>query len=248
MNDETTRGVFEQNIANYFSPSSIDQYTREEGLWSIERELIDRFMPPPPARLLDVGCGAGRTTVGLVDAGFRVTAIDLAKPLIDHARQRRSDIDYRVMDATRLELMDASFDCTLFSYNGLDDIFPVAKRRRCLSEVFRVLRPGGVFILSTHNAIGHLFSGGYFYVRGYWNAAKMLAAQCANRQMRQWYFRYSGPGGAQVLYSAPPELTRAQLVETGFVVVDVRGSTGERNPGRVRMRQRHVYFVARKPA
>ena len=238
--------VFEQNLANYSSAWSVAEYTREAGLRQIERELIDVFMPRPPAQVLDIGCGAGRTTVGLVDAGFQVTAIDLAQPLLDHARTRRPDIDYRVMNATRLELPDRSFDAALFSYNGIDVIFPLADRRRCLAEVRRVLRPGGIFILSTHNFIGHLFSGGYFYLRGYRHAAGMLAAQIRNPHVRDWYVRYDDPGGVQLLYSAPPSRTRAQLSETGFEVLDVRGATGERNAGRVRMRQPHVYFVARR--
>jgi SAM-dependent methyltransferase len=175
-----------------------------------------------------------------------VTAIDLAKPLIEHARRRRPDIDYRVMDATRLELQGGSFDAALFSYNGLDVIHPVAERRRCLDEIFRVLGPGGVFIMSTHNAIGHLFSGGYYYLRGYWNAARIVAAQCRNPYVLRWYFRYDDPGGAQLLFSAPPGRTRAQLVDAGFIVADVRAASGERNPGRIRLHQPHVYFVARK--
>ena len=198
--------------------------------------------------MLDLGCGAGRTTIGLARLGYDVTAIDLSEPLLRHARSRHPALDFRLMDATALSFPDASFDAALFSYNGLDDIAPTSARERCLSEVHRILRPQGVFVLSGHNAIGHFFSGGYFYLRGYINAVKMIARQRSNPLLRHWYFRYDSPGGQQVLFSAPPSRTIAQLQHVGFDVVDVRGATGERRPSRVRMRQAHVYFVARKPA
>lgn len=247
MTDKIGPSVFEQNIANYFSEWSLAEYSRQEGLWPIERELIAEFLPPPPATILDLGCGAGRTTVGLAAAGFRPTAIDLAEPLIDHARARHPELDFRVMDATRLTFAAESFDAAIFSFNGLDVIFPVAERRRCLREVHRVLKPGGAFVMSSHNATGHWFSGGYFYLAGYRNAFRMLAAQRRNPHLRDWYFRYTDPGGSQLLYSAPPQATRRQLADEGFEVLAVRGASGERRPRSIRMHQPHVYFVARKP-
>jgi SAM-dependent methyltransferase len=248
MTHQPPRAVFDANLANYFSEWSLAEYTREEGLWPLERELVSGFMPPPPARLLDLGCGGGRTTVGLVAGGYQVTAIDLAEPLISHARARHPGIDFRVMDATALAFDDGSFEGAIFSYNGIDAIFPLASRARCLGEVFRVLRPGGVFVMSSHNALGHLFSGGFHYLRGYRNAIAMLARQRSNPHLRDWYFHYADPGGAQLLYSGPPQATGRQLRAAGFDVVDVRGASGERRPRRILWRQPHVYFVARKPA
>ena len=40
------------------------------GLWESERTLMDRYVPRNGA-VLDIGCGAGRTTVGLYEAGDR---------------------------------------------------------------------------------------------------------------------------------------------------------------------------------
>jgi hypothetical protein len=151
------------------------------------------------------------------------------------------------MDATRLQFADASFAAALFSYNGIDCIYPVAARHRCLAEVFRVLVPGGIFLLSSHNLIGSVFSGGYWYARGYWNAAKLFARQWRNPLVREWYVRYEDGGGPQYLYSAPPNYTVRQLEDAGFSVVAVRGVTGERRPTAIRMHQQHVHFVARKP-
>jgi SAM-dependent methyltransferase len=247
MSDDSARAVFAANLANYFSPWSLAEYTREEGLRPLERELVAKFMPPPPAMVLDLGCGAGRTTVGLAETGFRVTAIDLAEPLIVHAKDRHPELDFRVMDATQLTFDRESFDAALFSYNGIDVIFPLRSRLQCLNEVFRILKPGGVFIMSSHNFLGHLFSGGFLYPRGYLNAGRRIAGQVGNRQAFSWYCRFTDPGGAQLLYSAPPSATEAQLAAAGFTVLDVCGPGGERNPRRLRWRQPHVHFVAKKP-
>jgi ubiquinone/menaquinone biosynthesis C-methylase UbiE len=239
--------VVQENLANYSSAWSAAEYTRDDGLRGIERQLVAEFMPPPPAALLDIGCGAGRTTVALAEAGFRTIAIDLSMRLLALARQRHPGLDFREMDAANLSFQDGTFDAALFSYNGIDNLYPVAARRRCFEEVFRVLKPGGVFIFSSHNAVGALFSGGFFYLKGHVNAIRTLARQRANPFLREWYWRYNDPGGPQFLYSGPPRVTAAQLRDAGFAVLGIRGSSGERRFGRVSLHEQHVYFVARRP-
>lgn len=245
MNNE--QNIFHHNIANYDSGWSVTEYTREEGLRTIEEELIAEFFPTAPARVLDLGCGAGRTTIGLARLGYQVTAIDLSETLLGQAQGRYPELDFRLMDATRLEFDSASFDAVLFSYNGIDCIYPLESRCLCIGEAFRVLKPGGVFSMSSHNLIGAIFSGGYFYLTGYRNAFRHLAQQIGNRLALEWFIKYEDGGGAQYLFSAPPSHTVRQLEAAGFAMLDVRGSTGERHPGKISRRQKHVHFTARKP-
>jgi ubiquinone/menaquinone biosynthesis C-methylase UbiE len=239
--------VVKQNLANYASAWSAAEYTREVGLRPIEQQLIAEFMPPSPAGILDVGCGAGRTTISLSQAGYAAIAIDLSPELLTLARRRYPHLDFRQMDATALAFPVDTFDAALFSYNGIDDIYPVAAREQCLLEVFRVLKPGATFIFSSHNLVGAIFSGGYWYIRGYINATRFLTQQWRNPLLREWYVRYEGPGGEQFVYSAPPGRTIDQLRRSGFSVIAVRGASGQRQAGRVQRREQHVYFVARKP-
>lgn len=241
-------GVTTGNVASYAAPWSVAEYTREEGLWPLEAALVREFFPPPPAHVLDLGCGAGRTTIGLARAGYRPIGIDLAEGLLNEGRHRHPALDYRVMDAADLRFPDATFDAALFSYHGIDCIYPVVERIRCMAEVFRVLRPGGVFLLSGHNLLGALGSGGWLYLHAYWNGLRLLARQVTNPLAHEWYIRYRDGGGVQHLYSAPPSRTVHQLESVGFSVLDVRGSTGERRPGAVRLHEQHVHFAAVKPA
>ena len=75
-----------------------------------------------------------------------------------------------------------------------------------------------------------MFSGGFWYLRGYLNAFTTLAEQVRNRRFREWYLHYADFGGPQHLFSAPPGRTVRQLQHTGFVVEDVRGASGEWRP------------------
>ena len=101
---------------------------------------------PAGARVLDVGCGEGRFTEALAEHGARVVGIDVAEEPLRRARARRPELDLRrVAPVGAWPLADASFDVI---WAG-EVIEHVADTAGWLSEVRRVLRSGGVFLLST---------------------------------------------------------------------------------------------------
>ena len=125
------------------------------GLWESERTLMDRHVPRNGA-ILDIGCGAGRTTFGLYEAGYRgVTGFDLSNTMIEAARdiaeERGLPVRFDVGDAGSMPYADASFDGALFSFQGFMCIPSGEHRLEALREVRRVLRPGGHFVLTTHD-------------------------------------------------------------------------------------------------
>ena len=125
------------------------------GLWESERRLMDRYVDREGA-VLDIGCGAGRTTFGLHEAGYdSVPGFDLSSTMIEAARhiarERSLPIRFDIGDAVSLPYADASFDRALFSSQGLMCIPGGQRRLKALREGRRVLRPGGHFLFTTHD-------------------------------------------------------------------------------------------------
>ncbi len=96
--------------------------------------------------VLDVGCGEGRFTAALADAGARAVGIDVAHEPLRRARSVRPDLDLRLVAPDGAwDLPDADFDAV---WAG-ETIEHVVDTAGWLSEVRRVLRPGGLLLLST---------------------------------------------------------------------------------------------------
>lgn len=132
----------------------IDTYknaTTDVGLWASEKYAIGNYVDKTD-RILDVGCGAGRTTLAMDKLGFHtVLGIDLNPAMIDAARALAPTLKFRVGDATDLASHDNRFDAILFSFNGIMTIPGRHNRIKAFSEIYRVLRPTGIFIFTTHD-------------------------------------------------------------------------------------------------
>lgn len=223
------------------------EYTKEVGLWPVEVELVSRHFPAAPAAVLDLGCGAGRTTRTLADLGYCVAAIDLSNTLLIHGQRRFPELQFIRMDATCLGFKEESFDAAIFSFNGIDHLCPSSSRLDCMAEVFRVLRPGGIFFLSTHNVVGQLCEPILCRRPSIAPALRFIREQGSNPMPEKWYVRSLDQNGELIYYAAPPRLTRRQLAQTGFKIREVRGHRLDR-PKRRLFRSMYINFVAEKPA
>lgn len=130
------------------------------GLWESERILIQRFFPKKAAQILEAGCGAGRISIALWEAGYRdIYAFDFAEELLAQAHslalEREADITFFHSDARHLEkceiLEDALFDGAMFMFNGLMQIPLRRNRRRALRSLHHFCRPGAPLIFTTHD-------------------------------------------------------------------------------------------------
>ena len=117
----------------------------------IIRAELDRLRLPAGARVLDAGCGSGRTLEELADYG-EVCGIELDPEAAEVARSRRAG----EVETGRLEELpwaDATFDLI----TCLDVIEHTPDDRRTLRELRRVCRPGG-WLLATVPAYQALWS------------------------------------------------------------------------------------------
>jgi SAM-dependent methyltransferase len=141
-------------LAHYAAGSERDRLTRGAGRLEAlrTRELLQRWLPPAPALVLDVGGGPGRYALGLAEAGYDVRLTD---PVPLHVAQARADsaaaprplVSADEGDARELPFDDGSADAVLL-LGPLYHLPDRADRLRALAEAVRVLRPGGVAVVA----------------------------------------------------------------------------------------------------
>ncbi len=107
---------------------------------SFGREIVAVLDPAPASELLDVGAGRGAVSAAAVSSGCRVTAVDAAPHMVELLWREHPDVVARVMHAESLDFPTDSFDIAV----GAFVIHLVDNPAAALSEVRRVLRPGGV--------------------------------------------------------------------------------------------------------
>ncbi|HSO01521.1 MAG TPA: class I SAM-dependent methyltransferase [Gaiellaceae bacterium] len=107
------------------------------GTFGTFEEFARAHLPPPPARVLEVGCGQGELTTALVVAGWDVLGIDPVAPLGDRFRRiRLEDVDPA----------EETFDAVLASHS----LHHIRDLEHALDHVGALLRPGGVLVLDEH--------------------------------------------------------------------------------------------------
>lgn len=95
---------------------------------------------PPPARVIDAGCGAGHLARRLGDLGYAVTGVDASPAFIAHAqRAAAGGPTFKVGDLTALQYPDAAFEAVVAG----EVLEHLAEDARAAAEFYRVLVPGG---------------------------------------------------------------------------------------------------------
>jgi len=148
------------DVANHLLSGGVDYWWRQR--------LVRVVHDTHPGAVLDLATGSGDVAFALADGlptGTPITGMDFCQPMLDEAVKKRSDsprwtqIEFRQGDGMALPLPDRCFDAVTISF-GLRNM---ADRHKALSEMRRVLRPGGrLFVLE--------FSQPYFWFRPFYYA------------------------------------------------------------------------------
>lgn len=203
-------GLTGMRLKRYFKAADVEYWT---SLWqgtrnvSYERELLGHLphqlrttflrWVPAGARTLEAGCGLGHFTVAADALGYQAEGLDWSEPTINRLRRQFSSIPWHVGDVRDLDFPNDTFDA-IYS-PGVCEHFsegPV----RVLAESRRVLRPGGIAIISTP-----CFNG--------WLQRRTAAFKAADHAVDESTFHE---------YAFTPDGMARLLEQLGFEVVQIR--------------------------
>lgn len=143
------------DILNHILSFNIDKYWRSR-MVKFLKENACGYQP----KVLDIACGTGDSSIALYKAGMNVSGIDIAQKMLDMAIEKNTNLkrkaarydakhpqnplpplpDYILASAEELPFVDEKFDAVTISFG----IRNFNHRSRCLKEIFRVIKPGGV--------------------------------------------------------------------------------------------------------
>lgn len=182
---------------------------------------------PTPCRLIDLGCGTGRLAIHFARRGFACIGVDLSEEMLavaqDHATTAGVRVEWRKANLVDLgEFPDCAYDSAACLFSTLGMIRGEENRMRVIANAFRLLKPGGRFVLHVHN---RYFRGlGWSRVLGQYCQSLLGSASAGDIAMPQSY------GGAPLTLHHFTRREAVQLLErTGFKVKVVQpvGKDGE---------------------
>lgn len=120
--------------------------------------LLTQALGPGHHDVLDSACGIGTQLIGLAGHGHRMTGADLSLAAVARARREVDDRGLSAVlvaaDMRALPLPDARFDAVVCADNSLPHLLTAADVGAALVQARRVLRPGGVILVSIRDYDG----------------------------------------------------------------------------------------------
>jgi SAM-dependent methyltransferase len=245
-----------------------DRYTHNFGHepWLANIEAISLSHGLRGRRLLDVGCGTGKSFLPMLERGYEVTACDISPAMVERARELASGSDAEVVvaDARDLPVL-GRFDLVTSIDDALNYLLSDEELRMAFEGIARNLRPGGLFAfdLNTLGCYRDYFvrdmaveaDGTFFCWRGEADAESVEAGALYSSVIEIFA---SDDGDCWRRFSSrhtqrhhPPAIVEHLLTETGFELVERRGQIlGEQmDPvGDEDLHTKLDYFARRLPA
>jgi SAM-dependent methyltransferase len=133
-------------VADQYALKFFDELDRKP----FDRDLLDRFADSVRGKgpVCDMGCGPGQIARYLSGRGVDVFGIDLSPQMVEQARRLNPQIAFRQGNMLCMDAADGSWAGIAAFYCIIH--VPRTDVVRALREMRRVLRPGGVLLLSFH--------------------------------------------------------------------------------------------------
>ena len=146
INNEFYDGLASKWYDAYDDPVALLRAENKVKLPWIEERLVKHGINAGD-KILDVGCGAGLATNALALKSYEVFGVDLAEGALEEAKKRDTtkSVKYIKADALELPFENESFDSVI----SLDFLEHVYEPQKVITEINRVLKPGGLFFYHT---------------------------------------------------------------------------------------------------
>jgi ubiquinone/menaquinone biosynthesis C-methylase UbiE len=139
-------GSIPENYDRYLGPVLFEPYAKD---------LVARLNISDRASVLELACGTGILTRQLFEKRsprVKIVATDLNESMLNYGRDKsgsETSVEWKQADATELPFADQSFDAVVCQFGLM--FFP--DKEQAVSEVYRVLKPGGAFLFNVWDAI-----------------------------------------------------------------------------------------------
>lgn len=167
--------------------------------------------------VVDLGCGCGQNAVAMAKKGAAVTGIDFSERQIDEARQlareKQLSIDFKIGDIAYLSFIsDSTFDLAISACA----ISFVEDANSAFEEAFRIVKPGGTYVLSDMNPLQYILDeipGGVEFNHPYPAGPILL----------KWRWEFDELDSAPRFqhYVRPISYYHNALVDAGFIVARI---------------------------
>ncbi len=159
------------SIQEHFNQMAInrDENISTDVILNYEQQLRAKLVlgylsPAKDEKILEVGCGNGRDLLEIGIAGSQCIGIDISENMLEGAKKQLADnniknVEIKYEDVTKLTFPTDSFDKALAS----EVLEHIPDYKKAISEMSRVLKRGGVMVISTPNWISMHGLDRYFF-------------------------------------------------------------------------------------
>lgn len=203
-----------------------DRYFTNHALFACDQRLNESWFPVvDPAQQIvvaDLGCGTARGLEPLIARGYHGLAVDLSGQMLEVVEQKRTEKQWPVrrLRANLVELEGVRDECVdhaicLFSTLGM--VKTQAARQRMLAHTYRILKPGGKFVVHVHGLWTNLlFPGGLRWIASsWWQSLRDKESEIGDK-----YYAYRGLTRMFLHVFRRREIVRA-VTHAGFKINEV---------------------------
>ncbi len=171
-------GYWDGSVANH-----------SESLLNMNRVLARHIDPKPGQLVLDAGCGVGGTAMWLGERyDVNVVGITIAPSQIERAQRYTAErgldrrVSFGLQDYCRTAFADETFDAVY----GLESINYAMDKRDFIRESFRILKPGGRFVVQDGFRVERSFSKEEHHLQRSWLSGWMVPNLASREEFAAW--------------------------------------------------------------